>query len=106
MMAGQKKDTARKSIGGAAKRVQLNLAASDWVLRSTPQSPSAAPFTTASATNPPPISLPMEVDVEKVDVMEVDPVGRPSTDDVRCFFKKLAWDSKITSGAHFVPMAT
>ena len=81
----KRKMTARKSVGGTAKQVQL-LPVSDRVLhsRTTSQSPSVIP------TDPPQTPLPMDVDreeggKEEEEEEEEEEEGELQSDDVRIF---------------------
>jgi len=88
-MAKGKKMTARKSVGGVVKRVQL-LPVSDRVLRSrtTSRSPSAAP---SPATGPPHTPPPIDVDMGEGgedEEGEEEEEDESQSDDVRLFFLK------------------
>ena len=81
-MVGRRKNTARKSVGGAAKRIQL-IPVSDRVLRTASRSPSAAPppIPDSDADQPPAVEKEVEIDA-----MEVDNEGGVRADDVRFLF--------------------
>ena len=77
-MVAQRKNTARKSVGGAAKRVQLTLVPER---RFRPGSASSrSPSITPVTSTPPPLEVTVE---EKGDDMEVDGEDGPLADDVR-----------------------